>query len=110
MPVMDGGFRLSGCVKGGMANTTFFVNTLYYIGDIVYYRRSALKGKLLQVSIKKINLINQFDYNYQDKDNRLWIENELCTRAEADQLIADYKQRLYNRTVLESRNCRSTIK
>lgn len=99
-----GGFELDGqasirvrltCIPEGSLNLrfktqySFTINviTLFDAGEVAYIKASAQKGELETIFIKKVNIIDQYKWNYQDKENRIWIERELCTFEQANQII-----------------------
>ena len=84
----SGKLSLFGCAKCSYVSN---VLTLFETGDVVYIKKSAIqKGILESVFIKRVNIIDQNRWNYQDKENRIWIERELCTLDDANSLISEY--------------------
>lgn len=83
----QGGLKITNC---GEYEYITNVITLFQKGDLVYVKYKARRGKLEKVVIKKINLINQYDWNYQDTQNRIWLEYELCDLNEANSIIKNY--------------------
>lgn len=67
-----------------------FVETLFNERDLVYSSEKSKNGILEKIFIKRINFISIYDYNYQDSDNRIWLENELCDFEEATNNISNY--------------------
>jgi len=92
----QGGFKIKNC---GKYSFTKNVVTLFQKGDVVYIKFKARRGKLEKVYIKKINVVTLYDWNYQDTQNRIWLEYEICELAEANQIIENYninKNKLYS--------------
>jgi hypothetical protein len=84
---------LIGCA---IVKTNFNYETKYNVGDKLYLRSQALKGKYEKVFIKKVNLryysLNNF-YNiiqYFDTFNAFHDERELLTFAQAKVLVDAY--------------------
>lgn len=67
-----------------------FIETLFQERELVYLLEKSKNGILEKVFIKKINFLNIYDYNYQDSDNRIWLEYELCDFEEATNNISNY--------------------
>lgn len=83
----QGGFKLTNCSKYSFSKN---VVTLFQKGDIVYIKFPARRGKLEKITIKKVNVVTLHDWNYQDTQNRIWLEYELCELNEANQIIKNY--------------------
>jgi hypothetical protein len=84
----SGELKFLGCAKCYYISN---VLTRFEAGEVVYIRQIAIKKGIAEsVFIKKINIIDPYRWNYQDKDNRIWIENELGTFDEIETLIAEY--------------------
>lgn len=84
---MDG----SGTIRiGGSADYTFevFIATEFSIGDTVFTRHDALKGRLRRHTIKDI-LVDELygPIVYLDTFNAQFNENELMVHADADALV-----------------------
>jgi hypothetical protein len=83
---MSGGLRVAGCTH---VTLSVFRHFKYSPGSLVYACFEAQKGILEEVMIKKIKLLkNRHTYNrivplYVDRNNAVYMEEELCTQAEA---------------------------
>lgn len=100
--VASGGLEFIGC---GYSDYTKNVITRFHIGEIVCLLGKARGGKLVKIRIKKINLVNQYDYNYQDTQNRIWKENELCDLEFANLMIENYIRWVERRAGIAAKNC-----
>ncbi len=103
----SGGLELIGCVD--LIETTIFVFPAFAVGDFAWIKQRARRGVLERVSIKKINFIDQFTWNYQDSFNRLWLEKEFVDLATAEQLVQAFKVTQHARYVSYLKNCQSEI-
>jgi hypothetical protein len=63
--------------------------TTFAIGDIVYVRAKALKGKIEKVAIKKIIVRDYYRTFYVDTLNEVWAADELLPEDEALVVIAE---------------------
>lgn len=91
----------------GCAKYSFAINiiTTFSQGDLVYITTKAERGKLESIFIKKVNIVNQYNWNYQDKENRIWLEEELCDLNKANILINIFLANKLNQQLLLSNNC-----
>lgn len=105
--ISSGGLHLANCA--GPNKLVRNVLTKYDVRDVVYTKHHAQKGKLKDIFIKKINIINVLDYNYQDQTNRIWLEDELLTLEEAQEIVATYKQRVSEAYFHSLENCTTTF-
>jgi hypothetical protein len=100
----SGRVRLNGC-----AGITLVKNypALYAVGQRVWIRQKATMGKFESVVVKRvrINTTKAPSYGgveivvvYADTFNRVWIESELASQAEAEALVeshrSDFRSRL----------------
>jgi hypothetical protein len=83
----QGGFKIANCSTYSFTKN---IITLFYKGDVVYIKSKARRGILEKVSIKKINVVNLYDWNYQDTQNRIWLEYEICGLNEVNKIIENY--------------------
>jgi hypothetical protein len=92
--VGSGGFKLGGCAvvrKEACYNHKYEVGSTVYICD-----KAANKGKLEPIYIKKVRInFDKFNFPvvvYQEKNNRCFLEYELCTHQEALELAIMYHE------------------
>ena len=106
--VASGVFQLIGCSEPNAYS--IFVYPQFTVGEYAYTLDKALKGKLEKVMIKKINVVDQYSWNYKDTLNRLWLEREMLTLEEAQEFIESYDARKHIGTVLRLKTCKATLR
>jgi len=90
--VATGGLRVKGCA-GVVVKYIYAVKFL--VNEVAYVcAKAADEGKIERVYIKSI-LVNDvqgsyYTIVYKDTTNRVWLESELCTAAEASALATAY--------------------
>lgn len=99
-----GGIGIYGCA--GVKVKKFYISK-YNVGNVLYTRPRAIKGRLEKVAIKKV--MTDTDGVplglYKDTLNSFWNENELLNLAEAMQYIAAYQQKLAAQTLAAVKTC-----
>ncbi len=95
----------------GKSQTRTVVTYLYREGSVVYSLAKARKGIMEAIKIKRVRLItNRSTYGqivtlYEDLQNGLWNEDELCTEAEAQQFVIIYLENLQQQIIQELSKC-----
>lgn len=93
----SGSVKITGCALPTSVEKIYLHK--FGIGSVAYVKVKAQKGKLLAISIKKVNRIMpesptcmgiQPIINYVDHTNRVWLEDELVWHSEAVPLAILY--------------------
>lgn len=76
-------------------------NSKFVVGDVVYFKKAALKGKIEKILVYSINRY----LVYEDPLHALYNENELVTFEEALALIRQYNDRYNASQEFKAKNC-----
>ena len=93
-----------GCYAGGCAaiKHTKYVLIPFGVRDIVCVRRSAMRGIIEKVCIKRVNIEKDtttnilLGINYTDTQNRIWMEDELIAYSTAEEIAVAHNQETLN--------------
>lgn len=93
----SGRVRVNGCAGLSLEKN---YPALYAVGDRVWIRQKAARGKFESVVVKRVRIkvTDAPSYGgveivvvYADTFNRVWIEFELASQAEAETLVESYR-------------------
>ena len=92
----SGGVIVSGCAGFGLSIN---YSNAFQAGDRAWIRNKAKSGTVESVVVKKVYVFETEDhgFTYEDTFNRVWLEEELTSRANAESLADSYRKELIAR-------------